>query len=81
MRLVVLICIIEPISYQYAFTSQTEVFVVRKTYQSCCAVRIDNNGVTWIDDSKATNVEATYSGLMGVKQKAVLLLGGIAKVL
>ncbi|XP_019187311.1 PREDICTED: uncharacterized protein LOC109181835 isoform X2 [Ipomoea nil] len=42
-------------------------------------VHVDNNGVTWIDDSKATNVEAMYSGVMGVNQKAVLLLGGVAK--
>ncbi|KAJ8564477.1 hypothetical protein K7X08_000937 [Anisodus acutangulus] len=31
------------------------------------------------DDSKATNVEATYSGLIGFEQKSVLLLGGLAK--
>ncbi|KAF3442599.1 hypothetical protein FNV43_RR16515 [Rhamnella rubrinervis] len=42
----------------------------------------DVHGVTWVDDSKATNVEATYAGLMGLKrQKSVILLGGIAKVL
>lgn len=38
-------------------------------------------GVTWIDDSKATNVEAAYVGLMGLRrQKCVVLLGGLAKV-
>ncbi|KAM1306453.1 hypothetical protein ACFX2H_008837 [Malus domestica] len=42
----------------------------------------DIHGVTWVDDSKATNVEATYAGLMGLKkQKSVVLLGGLAKVL
>ncbi|KAM5558953.1 hypothetical protein ABKV19_020550 [Rosa sericea] len=41
----------------------------------------DIHGVTWVDDSKATNVEATYTGLMGLKrQKSVILLGGLAKV-
>ncbi|XP_077254203.1 uncharacterized protein LOC143893117 isoform X2 [Tasmannia lanceolata] len=40
----------------------------------------DDHGVTWVDDSKATNVEATYAGLMGLKeQKSVVLLGGLAK--
>jgi hypothetical protein len=34
-----------------------------------------------VDDSKATNVHATYTGLMGLKeQKSVILLGGLAKV-
>ncbi|KAL6273043.1 hypothetical protein ACE6H2_023735 [Prunus campanulata] len=42
----------------------------------------DIHGVTWVDDSKATNVEATYAGLMGLKrQKSLILLGGLAKVL
>ncbi|TYI41739.1 hypothetical protein ES332_A01G046200v1 [Gossypium tomentosum] len=45
-------------------------------------VHKDIHGVTWVDDSKATNVEATYAGLMGLKgQKSVILLGGLAKVL
>ncbi|XVE96038.1 hypothetical protein REPUB_Repub02eG0187000 [Reevesia pubescens] len=42
----------------------------------------DIHGVTWVDDSKATNIEATYAGLMGLKgQSSVILLGGLAKVL
>ena len=42
----------------------------------------DIHGVTWVDDSKATNIEATYAGLMGLKgQKSVILLGGLAKVI
>lgn len=45
-------------------------------------VHRDTYGVTWVDDSKATNVESTYTGLMGLKeQKAVVLLGGVAKVI
>ncbi|MQL93587.1 hypothetical protein Taro_026245 [Colocasia esculenta] len=41
----------------------------------------DTNGVTWVDDSKATNVEATYTALMGLKEhKLIVLLGGLAKV-
>ncbi|KAL5708254.1 hypothetical protein ACHQM5_019071 [Ranunculus cassubicifolius] len=45
-------------------------------------VHSDAHDVTWVDDSKATNVEAAYTGLMGLKeQKSVVLLGGIAKVL
>ncbi|KAG1326778.1 UDP-N-acetylmuramoylalanine--D-glutamate ligase-like [Cocos nucifera] len=45
-------------------------------------VFMDARGVTWVDDSKATNVESTYTGLMGLKDhKAVVLLGGLAKVL
>nr|CAD1831343.1 unnamed protein product [Ananas comosus var. bracteatus] len=42
----------------------------------------DEFGVMWVDDSKATNVESTYTGLMGLKDhKAIVLLGGVAKVL
>ncbi|KAJ4970887.1 hypothetical protein NE237_003986 [Protea cynaroides] len=45
-------------------------------------VHRDSCGVKWVDDSKATNVEATYAGLMGLReQKSVFLLGGLAKVL
>ncbi|KAH6826090.1 hypothetical protein C2S53_001527 [Perilla frutescens var. hirtella] len=45
-------------------------------------VHEDRCGVTWVDDSKATNVEATYAGLMGLKEKkSVVLLGGLSKVL
>ncbi|XAR69430.1 UDP-N-acetylmuramoyl-L-alanine--D-glutamate ligase [Bertholletia excelsa] len=43
-------------------------------------VHRDNHGVIWVDDGKATNVKATYTGLMGHKiQKLVVLLGGLAK--
>lgn len=43
-------------------------------------VHKDSHGITWVDDSKATNVDATYTGLMGLKElKAVVLLGGLAK--
>ncbi|KAI5070143.1 hypothetical protein GOP47_0014486 [Adiantum capillus-veneris] len=42
----------------------------------------DDNDVVWINDSKATNVDATYTGLKGLtKQQCVVLLGGLAKVL
>lgn len=42
----------------------------------------DEHGILWVDDSKATNVEATYAGLKGLKERhSVVLLGGIAKVL
>ncbi|PIA53652.1 hypothetical protein AQUCO_00900315v1 [Aquilegia coerulea] len=45
-------------------------------------VRKDAHGVTWVDDSKATNVEAAYTGISALKeQKSVVLLGGVAKVL
>ncbi|KAL2464820.1 UDP-N-acetylmuramoylalanine--D-glutamate ligase [Forsythia ovata] len=44
-------------------------------------VHKDSHGISWVDDSKATNVEATYAGLMGLKErKSVILLGGLAKV-
>ncbi|GMP86974.1 hypothetical protein CsSME_00039536 [Camellia sinensis var. sinensis] len=44
-------------------------------------VHTDNHGVIWVDDSKATNIEATCTGLMGLKgQKSVILLGGVAKI-
>ncbi|KAH9678773.1 D-glutamic acid-adding enzyme [Citrus sinensis] len=45
-------------------------------------VHRDIQGVTWVDDSKATNLEATCTGLMDLKgHKCVILLGGQAKVL
>ncbi|KAL3533867.1 hypothetical protein ACH5RR_007388 [Cinchona calisaya] len=44
-------------------------------------VHRDTQGITWVDDSKATNAEATYTGLVGLKGlKSVILLGGITKV-
>lgn len=44
-------------------------------------VCIDAHGITWVDDSKATNVESTLTGLKGLKEhNAVVLLGGVAKV-
>jgi UDP-N-acetylmuramoylalanine--D-glutamate ligase len=39
----------------------------------------DRGGVRWIDDSKATNVDATRVGLTGLGHTAVVLLGGEAK--
>ncbi|KAK4766968.1 hypothetical protein SAY86_014719 [Trapa natans] len=44
-------------------------------------VHNDSQGVTWVDDSKATNVEATLTGLMGMRgRKCIVLLGGMAKI-
>ncbi len=37
------------------------------------------NGVTWVNDSKATNVGACVAALKGVDQKVVLIAGGDAK--
>ncbi|XP_015075111.1 uncharacterized protein LOC107019036 [Solanum pennellii] len=42
-------------------------------------VHVDDDGIVWVDDSKATNVEATYIGLIGFELKSVVLLGGVAK--
>eukprot|EP00873_Tetraselmis_striata_P011370 jgi/Tetstr1/431634/TSEL_021164.t1 len=36
-------------------------------------------GVTWINDSKATNVDAAFVGINGLEQPAVVLLGGQGK--
>jgi len=36
-------------------------------------------GVEWINDSKATNVEAAATGIRGLEKPAVVLLGGLAK--
>ncbi|KAK9828515.1 hypothetical protein WJX72_000503 [[Myrmecia] bisecta] len=37
------------------------------------------DGITWIDDSKATNLEAAIAGISGLEGPAVVLLGGQAK--
>lgn len=37
------------------------------------------NGVTWVNDSKATNVGACLAALQGYKDKVVLIAGGDAK--
>ncbi|KAK4343804.1 hypothetical protein RND71_036898 [Anisodus tanguticus] len=42
-------------------------------------MQVDSDEIAWVDDSKVTNVEAKYSGLIGFEQKSVLLLGGLAK--
>jgi len=39
----------------------------------------DINGVTWINDSKATNVGATQAALQGMEAPVILLAGGQAK--
>ncbi len=39
----------------------------------------EQGGVTWINDSKATNVEAAAVGIGGLDRRAVVLLGGEAK--
>ncbi|XP_055809997.1 uncharacterized protein LOC129880131 [Solanum dulcamara] len=44
-------------------------------------VHVDDDEITWVDDSKATNVEAAYFGLIGFELKSVVLLGGLAKEL
>lgn len=43
-------------------------------------VEVDPRGVTWIDDSKATNIDAARVGVSGLAQRAVVLLGGQGKV-
>ena len=40
---------------------------------------VDRDGVQWINDSKATNVDATRVGLTGLDRPAVVLLGGKSK--
>lgn len=44
-----------------------------------CEVIIEHHGVTWIDDSKGTNVGATISAILGLRQSIVLLIGGVHK--
>lgn len=39
----------------------------------------ESNGVTWINDSKGTNIGATISSLQGLKENIVLLAGGVFK--
>jgi UDP-N-acetylmuramoylalanine--D-glutamate ligase len=39
----------------------------------------DRGGVLWVNDSKATNVEAAAVGIGGIERPAVVLLGGQAK--
>ena len=44
-----------------------------------CQWVAEQNGVTWINDSKGTNVGATLAALNGVTPPIVLLAGGLAK--
>jgi UDP-N-acetylmuramoylalanine--D-glutamate ligase len=39
----------------------------------------NSRGVTWINDSKATNIDAAFVGISGVTQPAIVLLGGAGK--
>ena len=39
----------------------------------------NRHGITWINDSKATNIDAAYVGISGVVQPAIVLLGGAGK--
>ena len=40
---------------------------------------LEQEGVSWINDSKATNVEATLAGIQGAPPSQILLLGGAGK--
>jgi UDP-N-acetylmuramoylalanine--D-glutamate ligase len=46
-----------------------------------CELVLDNAGVTWINDSKGTNVGATRAALAGLggQQNVVLIAGGVGK--
>lgn len=44
-----------------------------------CTGDPEHGGIQWVDDSKATNVEAAAAGLGGYDRRAVVLLGGMAK--
>ena len=55
-----------------------------KSYQGLthrCQVVVDNQGVKWVNDSKATNVASTLAALAGlnVAGKLYLLVGGVGK--
>jgi UDP-N-acetylmuramoylalanine--D-glutamate ligase len=38
-----------------------------------------SNGVTWVNDSKATNVDAALVGIAGISRPMIVLLGGAGK--
>ena len=46
-----------------------------------CQVVLDNDGIKWVNDSKATNLASTRAALMGLKTegKLFLLVGGVSK--
>lgn len=44
-----------------------------------CEVVTEHNGVSWIDDSKGTNVGATVSAIEGINQSVILIVGGVYK--
>jgi len=39
----------------------------------------ESNGVTWVNDSKATNVDAAMVGISGISRPMIVLLGGAGK--
>jgi UDP-N-acetylmuramoylalanine--D-glutamate ligase len=39
----------------------------------------ESNGVTWVNDSKATNVDAALVGISGISRPMIVLLGGAGK--
>jgi UDP-N-acetylmuramoylalanine--D-glutamate ligase len=40
---------------------------------------LESNGVTWVNDSKATNVDAAIVGIGGIERPLIVLLGGAGK--
>lgn len=44
-----------------------------------CRPIAERGGVTWIDDSKATNVGATVAALSGLPGRLILIAGGVSK--
>ena len=39
----------------------------------------ESNGITWINDSKATNIDAALVGIAGIDRPMIVLLGGAGK--
>tara|TARA_B100000530_G_scaffold333547_1_gene281748 strand:+ start:211 stop:1536 length:1326 start_codon:yes stop_codon:yes gene_type:complete len=39
----------------------------------------DESGITWINDSKATNIDAAAVGISGIEKPVIVLLGGAGK--
>ena len=39
----------------------------------------DLNNLTWINDSKSTNIDSTISAVKSLKNKVILILGGRSK--
>ena len=66
-------------SYQVSTATAADVLAHFGGLDHRVQIVAEHNNVTWINDSKATNVGATLAAIRGLQQSVILLAGGVGK--